>query len=174
MGTLTEQTNYGDIQKVYSIWICNERIPAKLQNTVTMYSISKSDIIGTAQEPEEDYDLMNVIMIRRGTETNVPIFDYLSGVFRCDKDKIAKYVDIENNDKVLKGVEEMSGLGATIMYEALQQGMQEGMQQGIQEGENLLARLVGYLKRDGRLTELDQIADEKARKQLYKEYNLID
>lgn len=202
MGTLTEQTNYGDIQKVYSIWICNERIPDKLQNTVTMYSISKSDIIGTTQEPEEDYDLMNVIMIRRGAETNVPIFDYLLGVFRCDKDKIAKYVDIENNEKVLKGVEEMSGLGATIMYEAMQQGMQQGIQkgmqegiqqgiqkgmqqgiqkgiqqgmhQGIQEGENLLARLVGYLKRDGRLNELDQIADEKARKQLYKEYNLID
>ncbi len=60
------------------------------------------------------------------------------------------------------------------MQEGIQQGMQQGMQQGIQEGENLLARLVGYLKRDGRLTELDQIADEKARKQLYKEYNLID
>ena len=60
------------------------------------------------------------------------------------------------------------------IQQGIQQGMQEGIHQGIQEGENLLARLVGYLKRDGRLNELDQIADEKARKQLYKEYNLID
>ncbi len=38
-------------------------------------------------EPEEDYDLMSVIVIRRGPETKEPVFDYLSGVFRCDKEK---------------------------------------------------------------------------------------
>ena len=56
----------------------------------------------------------------------------------------------------------MSGLGQTIMNE------------GIQKGENLLATLVGYLKRDGRLDALDQIADEETRKQLYREYHLVD
>ena len=65
-----------------------------------MYSIKKSDIIGTVKEPEEDYDLMNVIIIRRGKETKEPIFDYLSGVFGCDKGKISKYVDIAGNEKV--------------------------------------------------------------------------
>jgi hypothetical protein len=174
LGTLTEQTNYGEIQKVYSIWICNERIPVKLQNTVTMYSIKKSDIIGTVKEPEEDYDLMNVIIIRRGKETKEPIFDYLSGVFGCDKGKISKYVDIAGNEKVLRGVDEMSGLGQTIMNEGIQQGIQQGIQKGIKEGENLLATLVSCLKRDGRLNELDRIADEEARKQLYREYGLID
>ncbi len=52
-----------------------------------MYSIKKSDIIGMTDEPEEDYDLMSVIVIRRGPETKEPVFDYLSGVFRCDKEK---------------------------------------------------------------------------------------
>ncbi|MDE6971797.1 MAG: Rpn family recombination-promoting nuclease/putative transposase, partial [Lachnospiraceae bacterium] len=66
LGVLMERTDYGSIQKVYSIWICNERIPKKLQNTVTMYSIKKTDMIGVTNEPEEDYDLMNVIIIRRG------------------------------------------------------------------------------------------------------------
>lgn len=91
-------------------------------------------------------------------------------------------MDIENNEKVLKGVDEMTGLGASIMYKALhegleqglEQGIRKGMEQGIQQGENLLAKLVGYLKRDGRLNELDQIADEESRKWLYREYNLID
>lgn len=67
-----------------------------------------------------------------------------------------------DNEKVLKGVDEMSGLGQTIMNE------------GVQKGENLLATLVGYLKRDGRLNDLDIISDEDARKQLYREYHLID
>lgn len=166
LGTLTDQTNYGDIQKAYSIWICNERIPARMQNTVTMYSIKKTDVIGKADEPEEEYDLMNVIMIRRGEKTDAPIFDYLSGVFNCDKAKIEEYVDIAENEKVLKGVDEMSGLGQTIMN--------EGIQKGVQKGENLLAALVGCLKRDGRLDVLDQIADEETRKQLYREYHLVD
>ncbi len=48
------------------------------------------------------------------------------------------------------------------------------MQKGMQEGENLLATLVGLLKRDGRLSDLDHISDEESRKRLYKEYHLID
>lgn len=52
LGILTEQTNYADIQKVYSIWICNENVPKNLQNTVTMYSVKREDIIGTIDEPE--------------------------------------------------------------------------------------------------------------------------
>lgn len=178
LGTLTKQTNYGEIRKVYSIWICNERIPRKLQNTVTMYSLQKTDIIGETDEPEEDYDLMNVILIRRGKEETTPIFEYLSGVFRCDKELIAKYVDIRDNETVQKDVNDMSSLGQSMMMEALQQGMQQGiqqgMQQGMQKGENLLAALVGCLKRDGRIDDLDSIADEEARRRLYREYGLID
>ncbi len=180
LGILTERTNYDELQKSYSIWICNERIPKKLQNTVTMYSIKKSDIIGVAEEKAEDYDLMNVIIIRRGEKKDVPIFDYLSGVFQCDKNKISEYVDIENNETVLKGVNHMSGLGASIMRDAMRQGMQQGiqqgiqqgMQQGMQQGENLLATLVSCLVKDGRLNDLDRISDEKARKLLYQEYHL--
>lgn len=80
----------------------------------------------------------------------------------------------------------MSGLGESIMMKAMQQGMQQGIQEGLQQGmlqgiqqgvaqgENLLATLIRFLKRDGRLNELDRISDEEARKQLYREYNLID
>ncbi len=142
LGTLTELTNYGDIQKVYSIWICNEKIPVRLQNTVTMYSIQKSDLIGMADEAVEDYDLMNVIMIRRGKETDAPVFDYLSGIFRCDKTKIMEYVDIQNHEEVLKGVEDMSGLGQSIMLEAMQQGMQQGIEKGLlQSIQNIMKNL---------------------------------
>ena len=174
LGTLTEQTGYGDLQKCYSIWICNERIPRSLQDTVTLYSIKKSDLIGRAEEPPEDYDLLGVVMIRRGGRSSEPIFDYLSGVFGCDREKISEYVDIGNNEEVQKGVDAMSGLGQTILQEGIQQGLQEGIQKGMQKGEDLLAALVGCLKKDGRLSELDQIADEEARRRLYKEYGLID
>lgn len=180
LGALTELSNYGDIQKSYSIWICNERIPKHLQNTVTMYSIQKDDLIGTTDEPEADYDLMNVIIIRRGDQTEAPIFDYLSGIFRCDQSKISEYVDIEHNEAIQKGVKHMSGLGETIMLESwqkgieqgMQQGIEQGMQQGMQQGEDLLASLVGYLARDKRFQDLEHLSDAGLRKQLYEEYNL--
>lgn len=72
----------------------------------------------------------------------------------------------------------MTGLGQSIMMKAMQQGLKQGlvqgMEQGLEQGENLLATLVNYLKRDGRLNELDRISDEEERKQLYREYHLID
>lgn len=59
-------------------------------------------------------------MIRRGKETNIPVFDYLPGIFRCDKAKIMEYMDIQSHESVLKGAEDMSGLGQPIMLEGMQ------------------------------------------------------
>ena len=138
LGILTEQTNYADIQKVYSIWICNENVPKKLQNTVTMYSIKKEDVIGTTNEPETDYDLINVIIIRRGEadnelRSNEPIFDYLSGIFECDTMRVCKYVDVSRNEAVKKGMADMKGLGQSIADKNLKTGIRQGIQQGIME-----------------------------------------
>ena len=148
LGVLTEATDYAAVQKVYSIWICNERIPQKLQNTVSMYSVKKTDIIGETEEPEEDFDLLNVIVIRRGERTDIPIFEYLSGVFRCDKATIMKYVNIEENEKVLKGVEYMDGLGQSIARENMQRGMQQGIQQGMQQAIESMMKNLGMSLED--------------------------
>ncbi len=66
LSTITQTTDYSKLEKCYSIWICAEDVPKKLQNTLTEYSFSKKDIIGVADEPEEDYDLLTVIIIRLG------------------------------------------------------------------------------------------------------------
>lgn len=116
LGILTNETNYGKLQKVYSIWICNEDVPNILQNTITSYSITKKDEVGITDEPNSDYDLMTVILIRRGKkDSNVAVLDYLNGVFSSDIDKMCKYVNIIDNETVMKGVRAMSGLGQTII-----------------------------------------------------------
>ena len=49
---------------------------------MTEYSFTRKDIIGIANEPSSDYDLMSVIIIRRGREPDEKgIFDYLTGLF---------------------------------------------------------------------------------------------
>ena len=66
LGRITGRTNYNDIEKVVSIWIVNEQVPKEIQNTATRYYIEKDDFIGATDEPRADYDLMEVVIIRRG------------------------------------------------------------------------------------------------------------
>ena len=56
LSTITQTTDYSKLEKCYSIWICAEDVPKKLQNTLTEYSFSKKDIIGVADEPEVRLD----------------------------------------------------------------------------------------------------------------------
>ena len=57
---------------------------------------SKKDIIGVAEESEEDYDLLTVIIIRQGKETEENgIFEYLNGIFDGDINRIQKYSHIK-------------------------------------------------------------------------------
>lgn len=171
MGVSTETSNYADIEKVYNIWICNENIPAKLQNTVTMYSIKKSDVIGKTDEPEEDYDLMSIIIIRRGNDEAQPIFEYLSGVFECDKMKIAKYVDISKNDSIMRGMANMVGLGESIAKKNREQGVREGREQGVL----IMGTLISKLLADGRTEDAKRATeDEVVREQLLAEYGLCE
>lgn len=120
LGILTETTNYDDIEKVYSIWICNENIPDELKNTVSSYRITKTDEVGVTDEKDSDYDLLHVIIIRRGNNYgNEEIFDYLTSFFNSDIDGICRHVDIRNNEEVMKGVKKMSGLGQSIYQEGV-------------------------------------------------------
>ena len=103
-------------------------MPKKLQNTLTEYSFSKKDIIGVANEPEEDYDLLTVIMIRQGKEPEENgIFEYLNGIFDGDINRIQKYSHIKWSEPFQKEASKMTGFGDMIYERGIQQGRHEGM-----------------------------------------------
>ena len=114
LGVLTKDTDYGSLQKSYSIWICNEHIPEEEQNSMTRYHIVKEDVIGKSSDIPENYDLMEVIMIRRGSiEIDEDIFDFLNGLFKSDVDRVVKYT---GGDKVIEGeVKKMGGFGQALV-----------------------------------------------------------
>lgn len=85
LGKLTEKTDYADIEKCYSIWVCNENVPKELQNTVTRYSVAKDDI-----------------------------FQYLESIFQSNLEKMRGYVDIPSGSEIEKEVVRMTGMGQTI------------------------------------------------------------
>ena len=155
LGILTGEDNYASLEKVYSIWICNENIPEELQNTVTLYQIGKKDIIGETHDNKSDYDLLTVIIIRRGkVKSDEPIFDYLNAFFSGDIDGICKYINIKDDSELMKGVRTMQGLGATIEREAKKEGRIEGRIEGKIE---VLISMVkeGILKPDIAAHQLD-------------------
>ena len=110
------------MEKVHSIWICNRNIPPELRDTVTEYSIQKKDIIGTTAEPERDSDLLDVILIRRGGKSEEDIFEFLDALFGAKIRTLEKYM-VEKNEKLEKEVADMSGLGASILQEGIEQGI---------------------------------------------------
>ena len=112
---VTNSTNYDELEKVYSIWICNEKIPEGLKNSITRYHIEKEDIVGKCDENEAYHDLMEVVIVRRGAEAlENTLFEYLEGVFSTDFKTINKYVDVENNNEVKEVLKTMCGLGEAL------------------------------------------------------------
>ena len=105
-------------------------MPKKLQNTLTEYSFSKKDIIGIADEPEDEYDLLTVIMIRQGKEPEE------NGIFDGDINRIQKYSHIKWSEPFQKEASKMTGFGDRIYEKGMRTGEQKGIQQGIQQGRH--------------------------------------
>lgn len=54
--------DYDKLKKVYSIWIC-ANAPDNRDNTITRYSMTEEQLLGTATEERKNYDLMTVVMV---------------------------------------------------------------------------------------------------------------
>ena len=100
---IDKDTNYGALQKVYSIWLCMGNVPVYEENTVSLYSLNKNDIIGTAKRNEEIYDLMSVIIMRYNDKTEL-------------KDKTLKMLQTLSSDRLSKEekLEKLKNLGMRV------------------------------------------------------------
>lgn len=135
LNLLTEQTDYGQLEKCYSIWICRDNIPKEEQMSISFYGIDNLKNIGNCHPKKEDYDLLQLIVIRLGDkdyENEVPdVLEFLTTIFyphgQGFRKKIAKYIDLDSNLE-LEEVKNMSGLGESIYLE----GKEEGIEQGIE------------------------------------------
>jgi predicted transposase/invertase (TIGR01784 family) len=144
----TEFTNehYGEIKKVYSIWICMNP-PKNRENTITRYRITEDNLIGHNQEKQSNYDLMTVIMLYLGSH-DTPHYD---GILKLLEVLLSNETQAEEKKKILsedfniamteefesevygmcnlsKGVEERG------IAKGLEQGRMEGLSQGLSQG----------------------------------------
>jgi hypothetical protein len=137
--------NYDDIKKVYSIWICTNT-PKYARNTINRYCITEKHIIGNMTAKPEKYDLINVIMVCLGEDSentdgmNKNILKLLR-VLLSGKVAPIKKKEILNNDfdiamsvNTYKEMNSMCNLSQGIRREAELKGRLEGKLEGKLEG----------------------------------------
>ena len=64
-GTEFVDSEYQRVKKAYSIWICPDP-PGYRKNTITSYSITENNIVGSVNEERGNYDLLTAVMVCLG------------------------------------------------------------------------------------------------------------
>ena len=107
--------------------LCGGYTKETAEYTNRIFTVKKGYHRG-ADEPEEDYDLLTVIVIRQGEITEEKgIFDYLNGIFTCDINRIGKYSHIKWSEPFQNEVSKVTGFGDMIYERGIRAGKQDGM-----------------------------------------------
>ena len=135
-GTEFVAANYSDIKKVASIWVCM-RPPKGRENT--SYSITEKNLIGTVEEPVENYDLMTAVMICLGgpASRNEPdvlrLLDVLfSSETGADEKRhiLRQDFDIPMTQTLERRVDVMCNLSKGVWEKGMEAGMEAGRKEG--------------------------------------------
>lgn len=135
-------SNYNDIKKVYSIWIC-KNVPKYARHTITEYKITPHNLCGDFNQKVR-YDLLSVIMIRLGESDNDntknPLINLLDTILSEKLNVTEKQEILENEYAICRNFDNNGGLN--IMCN-LSDGIEE---KGIQKG--MLITLYTLYKND--------------------------
>ena len=130
------ESEYGNIYKVYSIWICTNP-PKYRQNTITGYSFAEENIEGNVKEKVSDYDLINIIMICLGNLKNMcdnKLIKLLNILFSKNMSVSEKKRMLENEFDIMMSIEletevrKMCTYGEGIAIREYERGEREGKQ----------------------------------------------
>ncbi len=160
-GTEFKGSNYNDIKKVYSIWICME-VPRNMEYTVTSYRMNKKVLFGNPKKRFR-YDLMEVVMVCLGREEKAERGNCLHGMLSTllsekltPKEKetqLSNEYGFETSTELEGGLKQMCNYSDLIEERALERGIEKGIEKGLEQGkiEGKLETLLS-LVRDGLLS----------------------
>ncbi|MFR0986889.1 hypothetical protein [Frisingicoccus sp.] len=150
-GVEFREPDYGDIKKVYSIWICMGA-PKYIGNAVSIYEIHKTDIIGKIPDISEDYDKMCIVMICLNEKSRVKnaFFNMMNTLLsatldvRTKKQILQDEYEIPMNDGLGKEVDLMCNLSEYVWERGIEAGIQTGIQTGREETiRTIVKKLLG-------------------------------
>ena len=135
---------------MYSIWVCPEPTKKK-QNSITKYKMVPEPIEGNVVEKEEDYDLLDVVVIsvnKDGTESENRLLKLLSTLFTAGKTKEQRKDILETEFgipmtvKLGQEVERMCNLSEAILNEGKILGTVETMRDDGKSEQEIISRLM--------------------------------
>lgn len=139
---VSEGSSYAGLQKVYSIWIClGKDIPVKEQQTITRFYLAKEDLVGQVDVREEDFDLLELILVRLGDkETEDQLLGMLTTLLWKKLSAQKRMQELEERygvpmkHEVVEEVGNMCSYSAAIKERAMDEGREEGKALGRAEG----------------------------------------
>lgn len=139
---ITKKTNYGGLEKVYSIWlVMGDTVPKKAAGTVSYYHMTREDLVGEFEQDSDIYDKISTIMIRFDEDSNIkdPYLKSLQTIFKKEtskEEKIEAFEEqgIEIDGQLESGVSDMCNYGSYVAASSEKKGIEKGIQQGIIRG----------------------------------------
>ncbi|MDE7319346.1 MAG: hypothetical protein K2N46_06415 [Lachnospiraceae bacterium] len=145
LSLLTETTDYGQLEKCYSIWICRDDIPRRMRNSCSVYEVVNTK--ETSQNPvaRENYDLLTLVVIKLGDKVyngkkedeGYELLRFLNTIMYPHKedfmDTVSEYIDFSHNEELWKEVTHVSGLGECIFKDGLEEGAQKERAEAVLE-----------------------------------------
>ena len=133
---------YGNIKKVYSIWICTDTAQ-KRANSIVKYEINRSMLVGSNTDNPR-YDIMNAIIINiSGKQDSInsdnelilmltDLFDErIDGVEKIEK---LKEYGLSLTKEVESEVADMCTYATAMENKGIEKGIKEGIKEGIKKG----------------------------------------
>lgn len=169
-----DKVKYGNLKKVYSIWICTETTASKA-STIERYKLEKTVYPMDRKTPDTRYDLMEAIIINISKNHDTKdsesyIIKLLTDLFDETVDGKQKVIDLKKNYglpttiEFEEEVEDMTAYTASVEQKGISKGFSQGFNQGISQGiEQGIKSLVVSLRSVG-------VSREKAIECVSREY----
>lgn len=131
------KSNYDQLKKVVSLWICFDAPTKEEENSITYFHLTKDIVLGYNVIEPKDYDKLQIIIIYMGqNSSNHPLLNFIELLFtnriqpneklELLKEQYQMNPSISFNEEVNK----MCGLADRIEEQALKIGLQQGREEG--------------------------------------------
>ncbi len=129
LGTEFRYSEYDDIKKVCSIWLCFDA-PAKIGNAISEYRITKEDIIPGLLDIAEAYDKLSVVVIALNEKAGSDdIFIgmintlFMDAPYEDKKKRLETEYHINMGDEMGKEMDIMCNLSGLVEERGIEQGI---------------------------------------------------
>ena len=172
LSLVTEDTDYGKLEKCYSIWTCRDNIPKEQRYSISFYEIENTKNIGAGGVEKEKYDLLTLVIIKLGDmvytgdkgSEGYELLRFLNAIMYPHQEgfmeAVSEYIDFSVNEELWKEGSHMFSLGRCIAEEVWEEASEKATEKGIQ------ILVLDNLE--------EQIPEERILAKLQRRYNLTE